>query len=77
MGIIKSLTTLVSTPIRCLGELGEDLSCLTDDKKDETNGILSIATMGGSSMIKGIVKSIKKAGEDLDDQTLALLAGKI
>lgn len=39
MGIIKSLTTLVSTPIRCLGKLGEDLSCLTGDKKDETNGL--------------------------------------
>ena len=77
MGIIKSLTTLVSTPIRCLGELGEDLSCLTDDKKDETNGLLSIATLGTSSLVKGVVKSIKKAGEDLDDQALSLLAGKI
>lgn len=41
MGIIKSLTTLVSTPIRCLGELGEDLSCLTDDKKAAVEDIFS------------------------------------
>lgn len=67
MGIIKSFTTLVSTPVRCLGELGKDLSSLTDDRKDETDGLLSIGTLGASSIIKGVVKSIKKAGEELDD----------
>lgn len=66
VGIFKSITTLVSTPIRCLGEIGKDLSSLTDDRKDETDGILSIATLGASSVVKGVVKSIKKAGEDLD-----------
>ena len=35
MTIFKSIKTLVSTPIRCLGELGNDLSSLTDDRKDE------------------------------------------
>lgn len=30
MSIFKSLTTLVATPVRCLGELGKDLSCLTE-----------------------------------------------
>lgn len=40
---------------------------LTDDWKAETDGILSIATLGTSSVVKGVVKSIKKAGEDLDD----------
>jgi hypothetical protein len=67
MGIFKSITTLVSTPIRCLGELGKDLSSLTDDRKDETDGLLSIATLGTSSLVKGVVKSIKKAGDNLDD----------
>lgn len=67
MSIFKSLVTLASTPIRCLGEIGKDLSCLADDRKDETNGLLSIATLGTSSVVKGVVKSIKKAGEDLDD----------
>lgn len=67
MGIFKSITTLVSTPIRCVGELGKDLSSLTDNRKDETDGLLSIGTMGASSIIKGVVKSIKKAGEELDD----------
>ena len=67
MSIFKAITTLVSTPVRCLGELGKDLSSLTDDRKDETDGILSLATLGASSVVKGIVKSIKKAGEELDD----------
>lgn len=67
MTIFKSITTLVSTPIRCVGELGKDLSSLTDDRKNETDGLLSIATLGTSSIVKGVVKSIKKAGEDLDE----------
>ena len=67
MSIFKAITTLVSTPVRCLGELGKDLSSLTDDRKDETDGILSLATLGASSVIKGVVKSVKKAGEELDE----------
>jgi len=67
MGIFKSLTTIASTPIRCLGELGKDLSSLADDRKDESDGILSITTLGASSIIKGTIKSIKKAGEELDE----------
>lgn len=67
MSIFKAITTLVSTPIRCVGELGKDLSSLTDDRKDETDGILSLATLGASSVVKGVVKSIKKAGEELDE----------
>lgn len=68
MSIFKSITTIVSTPIRCLGELGKDLSSLTDIRKDETDGILSICTLGASSVVKGVVKSIKKAGEELDER---------
>ena len=67
MSIFKSLVTLASTPIRCLGEIGKDLSSLADDRKDETDGILSIVTLGTSGVVKGVVKSIKKAGEELDD----------
>ena len=67
MSISKAITTLVSTPIRCVGELGKDLETLVDDRKDETKGLLTIATLGTSSAIKGVVKSIKKAGEYLDD----------
>ena len=67
MSLLKSIVTLVSTPVRCLGELGKDLETLVDDRKDETKGILTIATLGTSSVIKGVVKSIKKAGEELDE----------
>ena len=67
MSIFKSITTLVTTPVRCLGELGKDLSSLTDDRKDGTDGLLSIATLGTSSLVKGVVKSLEKAGEELDE----------
>ena len=67
MSIFKAITTLVSTPIRCVGELGKDLSSLTDDRKDCLDGILSLGTFGCSSIVKGVVKSIKKAGEQLDE----------
>lgn len=66
MSIFKALKTLATTPIRCVGELGKDLETLVDDRKDETKWILAIATLGTSSAIKGVVKSIKKAGEELD-----------
>ena len=67
MSISKSITTLVSMPVRCLGEVGKDLSSLTDDRKEEINGLISIGTLGASSIVKGVVKSIKKAGEELDE----------
>lgn len=67
MSIFKALTTLATTPIRCVGELGKDLSSLTDIRKDESDGFLAIATLGTSSIVKGVVKSLEKAAEDLDD----------
>ena len=67
MSIFKALITLATTPIHCVGELGKDLSSLTDIRKDETDGILSMATLGVSSVVKGVVKSLKKAGEELDE----------
>ena len=67
MSLLKSIVTLASTPVRCLCELGKDLETLVDDRKDETKGLLTIATLGTSSIIKGVVESVKKAGEELDD----------
>lgn len=67
MSIFKSVITLASTPIRCLGELGNDLSSLTDIRKDESDGILSLCTLGTSSVVKGVIKSIEKAGKELDE----------
>ena len=67
MSIFKALSTLASTPVRCLGELGKDLSSLTDIRKDESDGLLAITTLGASSVVKGVVKSLEKAAEDLDD----------
>lgn len=67
MSIFKSIITLATTPIRCLGEVGKDLSTLTDPRKDESDGVLSLCALGTSSVVKGVVKSIKKAGEELDE----------
>ena len=67
MSLLKSIVTLASTPVRCLGELGKDLETLVDDRKDETKGILTIATLGTYSVINGVVKSVKKAEEELDE----------
>lgn len=64
MGLFKSLVDIASTPVRCLGELGKDLSSLGDDRDED--GILAIGTFGLSSVAKGVVKSLEKAGEDLD-----------
>jgi hypothetical protein len=66
MGLLKSLVDIASTPVRCLGELGKDLSSLGDERKDGDDGILAIGTMGLSSVAKGVFKSLKKAGDDLD-----------
>lgn len=66
MGLFKSLVDIASTPVRCLGELGKDLSSLGDERKDGDDGILAIGTFGLSSVAKGVVKSLEKAGEDLD-----------
>lgn len=66
MSIFKSILTIVTTPVRCLGESGKDLSTLTDETKDESDGFLSLATLGASSVIKGVVKSLEKAGKELE-----------
>jgi hypothetical protein len=66
MGLFNALIDIASTPIRCVGELGKDLSSLTDIRKDESDGVLAIATLGLSSVTKGVVKSLEKAGKDLD-----------
>ena len=67
MGLFKALGTLASTPIRCVGEIGKDLSSLTDIRKDEADGILSIVTLGTSSVCKGVVKSLEKVAKDLEE----------
>ena len=67
MSLFKALVDIASTPVRCVGELGKDLSSLTDIKKDESDGLLAITTLGLSSVAKGVVKSLEKAGEDIDE----------
>ena len=66
MSLFDALIDIASAPVRCVGELGKDLSSLTDIKKDEADGMLAIGTFGLSSVAKGVVKSLEKEGKDLD-----------
>ena len=66
MSLFDSLVDLIETPVRCVGEIGKDLSSLKDIKKDEADGMLALGTLWLSSFVKGVVKSLEKAGEDLD-----------
>ena len=68
MSIFKALVDIASTPIRCAGELGKDLASMADERKDGDDGILAIGTFGLSSIAKGVVKSLEKAGKDLDNE---------
>ena len=69
MSIFKAITTIATTPIRCVGQIGKDLSTLNPDNygANEGDGILSILTLGGSSVVKATVKSLEKAGKELDE----------
>lgn len=67
MGLFSSLVSLAETPIRCACELGKDLSSIVDDKKDGLDGMLSLATLGTSSVAKGVVKSLEKAEKELEN----------
>ena len=66
MGLFKALVDIASTPVRCVGELGKDLASLGDERKDGDDGVLAVGTLGLSSVVKGVVKSLEKAGKDLD-----------
>ena len=66
VGVYLALIEIASTPVRVAGELGKDLKSIGDDEADESDGILAIGTCGISSAVKGIVKSLEKAGKELD-----------
>lgn len=62
MSLFEAIGELCATPIRCLGELKDDLS----GDNDDADAGLAIMTLGLSSVVKGIGKSIEKANERLD-----------
>lgn len=62
MGLFDALTEIVAAPIRIADAVRKDL---TGD--DEADAMLSIATLGTSSAVKGIGETVKKAADKLDD----------
>lgn len=63
MGLFDAIGELVFTPVRCAKELIDDVS----GNNDEADAGLSIVTLGGSSIIKGVAKSIQRACDKFDE----------
>lgn len=62
MGIFEALEEIIATPIRVAKEVVDDFS----GENDSADFGLALFTLGGSSIVKGIVKSIDKANERLE-----------
>lgn len=62
MGLFNALTEIVSAPVRVADAIRRDLT-----SNDESDAMLSIATLGMSSAVKGIGETVKKAADKLDD----------
>lgn len=63
MGLFDAIGELCTMPVRCLGEVVNDFTGNNDNEMDTP---LAILTMGGSSLIKGVAKTIEKANDRLD-----------
>ena len=63
MGMFKAMKEIAAAPIRVAKAVKDDL---TDD--DETKAVLMVATLGTSSLLKGIGETIDKASDALEDE---------
>jgi len=64
MSLFDTIGELCTAPIRVLGEVVNDFSGNGDD---EASTPLAILTLGGSSVVKGLAKTIEKANDKLED----------
>lgn len=64
MGLFEALGELATMPIRCVGELVNDVSSIGDF--DDSDGLACLFTCGLSSVGKGIGKTIEKSVNKLD-----------
>ena len=62
MSLLKAVKDLSLFPIRAVKQIKDDL---TDD--DETKMALSMFTLGTSSVVKALGKTIDKISDDLED----------
>ena len=63
MSFLKGLTKLVSFPIKAVAEIVDDLSANNSDE----SMVVSLATLGISSVVKGTAKAVKEASEEIFD----------
>ena len=63
MSLFDALGELCTMPIRCLGEIVNDV---TGEGDEDVSQPLAFMTLGGSSIVKGIGKTIQKAVDKLD-----------
>lgn len=64
MGLFEAIGELAAMPIRVAGELAKDVSSIGDF--DDSDAMLALFTLGGSSIVKGVAKTIGKANSKLD-----------
>ena len=64
MGLFEAIGELATMPIRVAGEIVKDVSSIGDF--DDSDGMLALFTLGGSSVVKGIAKTVEKAHNKLD-----------
>lgn len=64
MGLFSALGQLCTMPIRVAGKIVEDAKGLGDF--DDSESMLALFTLGGSSILKGIGETIEKAVDELD-----------
>lgn len=62
MSLFDAIGELCTMPVRCLGQVVDDFT----GSDSETDAPLAILTLGGSSIVKGIAKTIEKANDRLD-----------
>jgi len=61
MGIFKAITKIAFSPVRAVAEIAKDISGNTSEEEQG----LSILTMGASSVVKGLAKSVKEASDEI------------
>ncbi len=64
MGLFDAIGELCAMPIRCAGEVVKDITGNGDN--EECDVMMSLMTLGTSSVVKGIGKTIERACDNLE-----------
>lgn len=64
MSLFEAIGELCTMPLRCANELVKDV---TNNNDDEMDTPLCVLTLGASSILKGVGKTIEKSVNKLDD----------